>query len=206
MCLHSHQRLLTLLDGVPCPSCRVGDARVTGPPVRVNGGTSIIYRQCSQCNWQEAHHTGQRIKTAVGKHCGAPTLEAIRLMLAMFCTGDLLFASYQRVLAACTLKPVSSYQFSNFSSWLRPFVAEALVTALQRARDIVAKRPSGQIGSWSKLVVLSDCFWSKRSKRNHAGDSSAGCVPLLDQPSSLILAVCMVNRLGDKKVPVEVIL
>jgi|TARA_B100002003_G_scaffold248280_1_gene281709 hypothetical protein len=69
---------------------------------------------------------------------------------------------------------------------------------LDLAWDIVFLRPVDAIGSWKRLFVLCDGFWSQKPKKNHVGDSDHGSMLLVDGINGLILSYGMVSRLDDK--------
>jgi hypothetical protein len=139
-----------------------------------------LKRKCHYCETPSSWNSGQRISTVIGQYCGFNNLEELRLALAFFSTSDASWSVYSHIMHAAGLKPVSKKRFRTFTVWLRQFVAVVWMFMQDKARGDIQRRDPAVIGSWLRMVLSADCFWTFPSKKNHAGSSVYGAVPLVD--------------------------
>jgi hypothetical protein len=115
-------------------------------------------------------------------------------------TGDMVWGGYAKIMHAASLTPVPQKRWRTFTLWLRRFTQVIWLLMLQKYRDQVARRDPRWLGSWLQLVITADCFWAKRNKKNHCGDSLYGANPIMDFFGGGILAShigCLSKLCGD---------
>jgi hypothetical protein len=188
------RRLLQLTHGVRCNELQCPGRLWVYEVQRTAGGCGVLYRSCDTCMWQQGWFSGQRIKSLHSGHCGVGSLEELRAVHAFFVSGVSTYADYCRTMNAMSLLPISADQFRKYCLWLRVFVLAVLALSMKRGRDVITSRESAAVGSATRIVASSDCFWPERAKKNHCGSSPHGTVPIIDFFNGYILAVRILSN------------
>ena len=169
-------------------------------PLEVSEVKGVLYQhcQCSECGFPGKtlstidNSRSQNIPGSYIWNCGT-----IQTCFAMMLKGK----RYRDYLDEHSVGgvPISREDWNRLhTTFLEQGLHPVFLKGLDLAWDILFERPELLIGSWKRMFVLADGFWSQQPKKNHVGDSDHGSMLFVDGINGLILSYGMVSRLDDK--------